>query len=207
METQAFLQILPTNIYLLTAFANLGLPNSTKHQPPNHSIMQNRRSFIKKSGSLFAAGLLPLSAFSILRTRQGQAENIVVTLYVDTGSIEKNNSAVACHFGQPEGVSNEEFTIDANVGDTITWVGVSTSAPETDQVNIRSINHEGGKNVFGQNVLIGDRGAPEKVVGKIVSTTGNEKRDFFKYKLSFTVKNNGQNRNGTFHIDPVIRVH
>lgn len=169
--------------------------------------MQNRRSFIKKSGLLLAAGTLPLSAFSVMRTRQGEAQNIVVTLYVDTSLIDNKNTDTSCNFGQPEEVSNEEFTIDANVGDTVTWQGLSTNAPETDRVNIKTINHEGGKNVFGQNVLIGDRGAPEKVVGKVVSKTGDEKKDLFKYKISFTVQNNGKNRNGTFHIDPVIRVH
>lgn len=169
--------------------------------------MQNRRSFIKKSGLLLAAGTLPLSAFTIVRERQDQAQNIVVTLYVDTSLITNKNTASTCNFGQPEGVSNEEFTIDANVGDTVTWQGLSSNAPETDHVNIKSINHEGGKNVFAQNVLIGDRGTPEKVVGKVVNKTGDEKKDQFKYKISFTVMNNGKNRNGTFHIDPVIRAH
>jgi hypothetical protein len=169
--------------------------------------MQSRRSFIKKSGLMLVAGALPLSAFSISRSRHGQAQNIVVTLYVNTSLIDNQNTATSCNFGQPEGVSNEEFTIDANVGDTVTWQGVSTNAPQTDRVHIKSINHEGGKNVFGQNVLIGDRGTPEKVVGKVVNKTGDEKKDRFKYKISFTVQNNGQNRNGTFHIDPVIRVH
>lgn len=76
--------------------------------------MQNRRSFIKKSGLMLVAGALPLSAFSIFRTRQGQAQNIVVTLYVNTSLVDKQNTATSCNFGQPEGVSNEEFTIDAN---------------------------------------------------------------------------------------------
>jgi|GEM_PF-756969 hypothetical protein len=169
--------------------------------------MQNRRSFLKQSGLLLAAGALPLSAFSVFRNRVNQTESIVVTLYVDTSKIDKDNVNASCNFGQAVEISNEEFTIEAKVGDTITWQGVSTNAPDTDVVNIKSINHEGGKNVFGQNVLIGDRETPEKVVGKVVSTTGDEKKDLFKYKISFTVLNNGSNRNGTFHIDPVIKVH
>lgn len=169
--------------------------------------MQNRRSFLKQSGLLLAAGTLPLSAFSVFRNRVNQAENIVVTLYVDTSKIDKNDVNAACNFGQALEIPNEEFTIEARVGDTITWKGVSTSAPDTDVVNIKSINHEGGKNIFGQNVLIGDRETPEKVVGKVASTTGEEKTDVFKYKISFTVLNNGSIRNGTFHIDPKITVH
>lgn len=102
-------------------------------------------------------------------------------------------------------ISNEEFTIDVNLGDTVTWEGVSSNAPSTDVVNIVSINHEGGKNVFDKNVLKGNGETPEKVTGTaITKTDGGEK---YKYKISFTVLNNGTKRNGMFHIDPKIAVH
>ena len=161
--------------------------------------METRRSFLKKSSLLVAAGSLPLSALA----QQGQ--NIVITLNVDTGSIDKSDVNASCNFGQDDSIPNEEFTVAANVGDTITWQGVSTNAPESDIVNIVSINYEGGKNVFGQNILSGDRNTPRRVSGKVQFATP-EGQDY-KYKISFTVTNKGQQRNGTFHIDPKIQVH
>jgi hypothetical protein len=92
-----------------------------------------------------------------------------------------------------------------NVGDTVTWQGVSSNAPSTDVVNIVSINHEGGKNVFDQNVLKSNGQSPERVSGVVKSRTDDGKK--YKYKISFTVTNNGAKRNGMFHIDPKIFVH
>ncbi|MBL7849581.1 MAG: hypothetical protein JNN04_01675 [Cyclobacteriaceae bacterium] len=161
--------------------------------------MESRRSFLKKSGLLMAAGSLPLAALS----QEGQ--NIVITLNVDTSTIDKKDVNASCNFGQEEGVPNEEFTVSANIGDTITWQGISVNAPETDVVNIVSINYEGGKNIFGQNILSSNRTEPRRVTGKVQSATP-EGQDY-KYKISFTVSNNGRQRNGTFHIDPKIQVH
>ena len=161
--------------------------------------MESRRSFLKKSGLLVAAGSLPLAALS----QDGQ--NIVITLNVDTSTIDKKDVNASCNFGQDESIPNEAFTVAANIGDTITWQGISVNAPETDVVNIVSINHEGGKNVFGQNILSGDRNTPRRVTGKVQFATP-EGQDY-KYKISFTVTNNGKQRNGTFHIDPKIQVH
>lgn len=161
--------------------------------------MESRRSFLKKSGLLVAAGSLPLAALS----QDGQ--NIVITLNVNTSAIDKKDVNASCNFGQDAGIPNEDFTVAANIGDTITWQGVSVNAPETDVVNIVSINHEGGKNVFGQNILSSDRNTPRRVTGKVQFATP-EGQDY-KYKISFTVTNNGKQRNGTFHIDPKIQVH
>lgn len=161
--------------------------------------MESRRSFLKKSGLLVAAGSLPLAALA----QDGQ--NIVITLNVDTSTIDKKDVNASCNFGQEEGIANEDFTVAANIGDTITWQGISVNAPDTDVVNIVSINHEGGKNVFGQNILSSNRTEPRRVSGKVLYSTP-EGQDF-KYKISFTVSNNGKQRNGTFHIDPKIQVH
>ncbi len=87
-----------------------------------------------------------------------------ITLNVNTGEIQKPNADEYCDFGQPSDVANRDFTITVNVGDTVIWEGVSTDAPGTDVVNIVSINHEGGKNVFDRNILKGDGGNPERVV-------------------------------------------
>lgn len=164
--------------------------------------MQNRRSFLKKSGVILAAGSLPLAGVSISKQRD-VAGNTVVTLYVDTEGITKPDVNPYCNFGQPPEIANEDFTIEVEVGDTVTWQGVSANAPSTDTVDIVSINYEGGKNVFGQNILRGGGEDPETVSATVLyRTEGSD----YKYKLSFRVYNDGVQRNGVFHIDPKIRV-
>ena len=152
-----------------------------------------------------AAGALPLSALAkLLGFKKSPPENVVITLYVNTAQIDSRNVNASCNFGQEAGISNEEFTTDVNLGDSVTWQGVSANAPSTDVVNIVSINHEGGKNVFDENVLKSS-GTPEKVTAIAKQrTAGGEK---FKYKILFTVTNNGSKRNGMFHIDPKLDVH
>ena len=169
--------------------------------------MEKRRSFIKKSGFLLAASALPLSALAkFLGLKKSPPATTVVTLYVNTAQIDNRNVNASCNFGQASGISNEEFTIEVNVGDTITWQGVSSNAPSTDVVNIVSINHEGGKNVFDQNVLKSSmEDGREKVSAVVRSRTDDGNK--YKYKISFTVINGGNRRNGMFHIDPKIEVH
>jgi len=129
--------------------------------------------------------------------------NVNVTLSVNTGSIENPNVDAYCTFGQGNGVSNENYTTVANVGDTITWQGVSSSSPSTDVVNITSINYTGGQNIFDQNVIGGNNGNPEKVIATIANNTQNEEEE---YTINFTVYNGTNRRNGSFSIDPKIIV-
>jgi hypothetical protein len=136
-------------------------------------------------------------------TIQAQENTVVVTLNVNTGQIEKNNLATTCNFGQPQNISNENFTIEVNVGDIITWQGVSSSAPETDIVEITKIKRAKGKNIFDKEELL--PGENKKISGKALFQTTAE--DIYKYDISFTVSTNGKKRNGTFHIDPKIIVH
>lgn len=126
-----------------------------------------------------------------------------ITLNVDTGKIVKPNIDPFCNFGQPANISNRDYTIKVDIGDIIIWEGVSSSAPSTDIVNITSINHEGGVNVFGRNVLRGNGDSPEIVIGRVLhGAPGDED----KYAISFTVYNNGEKRNGAFRIDPKLIV-
>lgn len=127
--------------------------------------------------------------------------NVNVTLSVNTGSIVNPNVDAYCTFGQGNGVSNEDYTTEANVGDTITWQGVSSSAPATDVVNITSINYTGGQNIFDQNVINGNNGNPEKVIATIANNTQGEEEE---YTINFTVFNGSNRRNGSFSIDPKI---
>ena len=146
--------------------------------------------------------LLTLCLSFSLSTMAQQPETHIITLYVNTADIEKPNIDQYANFGQEAGISNRDFTIHVRKGDIVIWKGISTSS-EADMVNISAINHEGGVNVFGQNVLRGNGETPELVVGTVIN--GNP-GDEDKYKISFKVYINGTKKHGTFHIDPKIIV-
>lgn len=131
-------------------------------------------------------------------------ETHTITLYVNTAEVTSQNTAEQCNFGQAEGISNEDFTIQVKKGDIIVWKAVSINAPESDMVSVTAINHEGGVNIFNKNVLLGNGQSPEVVTGTVVQGAPGDEE---KYKISFKVFNNGEQRNGTFHIDPKIQIH
>jgi len=147
---------------------------------------------------------LALLCFSLFFTSLSAQEEHEIILEVNTAEIQNPNINDFCRFqGQDPEVSNEDYTIEARVGDVVIWRGVSTSSPD-DIVEIRAINHQGdqgGRDIFGQNVLPGENG---QVTGTIVNTT--EAGTEYKYLLQFWVYNNGTRRGGTFNIDPRIRV-
>ncbi len=123
--------------------------------------------------------------------------NQTVTLNVDTSvNLTPQNVDDYSNFGQPSG-TNEDFTTDVNVGDTVTWTGQSSTQPSV-TVNITKIQYDGGSDVFGTPVL-GGTGSPETVVGTVENDTGGDEET---YTIFFTVSN----QNGTFHIDPKILV-
>lgn len=129
-------------------------------------------------------------------------ETHYITLHVNTSVVDNQNASEVSNFGQEEGISNEDFTISVRLGDTIIWRGLS-SVSEDDEVFIESINYEGGVNIFNRNILRSTRENPGLVIGTaVVGNVG----DMIKYKVSFTVSNNGVKRQGTFHIDPKIRL-
>lgn len=154
---------------------------------------------IFKKNYALAAILLLLFA---VKSYSQDPEAHYITLYVDTSIINSQNENEVSNFGQTTNVSNEDYTIDVRLGDTIIWRGVSSVSDE-DVVNITAINYEGGVNIFNRNVLRGDNGDPEQVTGTVV--TGNV-GDMIKYKVSFTVYRNGSKLPGTFKIDPKIRL-
>ena len=149
----------------------------------------------------FKSVLALIFSFSLSAQAFAQTER-VITLQVNTGEINNRNVNEQSTFGQPAGISNEEFTVEAEVGDTIIWEGISTV--EGDAVLIESINHEGdkgGRDVFGKNQLDGEDGI---VRGTILNTT--EAEADYKYKITFRVVREGRNRRGVYHIDPKLRV-
>ncbi len=129
---------------------------------------------------------------------------VTVTLFVNTGAISNQSNVDAnSSFGQPQNITNENFTINPNTLDNIIWQGFSSSAPSTDAVNITSIVYEGAYNVFGSNQPNGNKQNPEKVLGTVANHTNGETE---VYKIFFTVSNNGVLKNQQFHIDPIIQV-
>jgi len=127
---------------------------------------------------------------------------VTITLYVNTSQINVHNIDSESNFGQVSGISNEDYTTNANPGDTVTWQGLST-ASTSDVVNITAINYEGGQNVFDQNNLPGNGSSPEKVIGVVQNGKAGRTE---VYTLFFTVFNNGTRRGGTYRIDPKLAI-
>ncbi len=125
----------------------------------------------------------------------------VITLYVNTTDIQKPNIGDYANFRQSSDISNEDYTTHVRKGDIVIWRGVSTT-DSLDVVNITSINHHGGPKLFDKNVLKGNGGDNEVVVGVITKGPVEEKE---KYVLHFTVKRNGEPQIHPFKIDPKIR--
>ena len=139
---------------------------------------------------------LPIMLFS-----QEGPQNHVVILNVNTQKIKNPNIEADCNFGQDPNVSNKEYTIDVRPGDFIIWQGLSMDDPENDIVRIVSVDHESGSNFFGTSTLE-DNGQGE-VLGEVkFGLTGQ----VMKYTIKFTVFNGGEQRNGTFVIDPKIKI-
>ena len=147
--------------------------------------------------------ILLLLPVLLLTNLSAQTERVII-LEVNTTDIENPNVNDFCNFqGQDPQVSNEDYTVEANLGDTIIWRGVSTSSPDH-TVEIRAINHQGnrgGRDIFGSNKLSGENG---EVRGTIINRT--EAGTDYKYKIQFRVYIDGSRKRGTFNIDPKIRV-
>ena len=151
-----------------------------------------------KKFTLFVVSTLSLLLVSISSIAQ---TSHTVVLRVNTADISKPNLEPFCSFdGQDPNVLDVDFTTLVSNGDTIRWQGISSSS-DSDQVNIVSINYRGGQNVLGQNVIRGENGVVTAVVQN--AEVGQEE----KYAISFTVFNNGEQRNGTYTIDPKLKIH
>lgn len=124
-------------------------------------------------------------------------ETHVITLYVNTTEITRSTIDENADFGQQDGSSNEDYTIEVFMGDTVQWVGESSS-DDADKVEIVQINYQSGERFFNSNVLNGSNGV---VTGTI--TQGRAGRDQ-KYNIKFRITRNGQRVNEIFQIDPKI---
>lgn len=157
----------------------------------------NEKSKISPKVEELIISELPDSRFS------GKIHEIV--LYVNTSEITQTNIEEKANFGQPYYITNEDYTTEVSKGDIIIWRGVSVT-DTLDVVNIIRIRHEKGKKLLGKNVLQGNDGDPEMVVGMIGNDQAGDDNEleYEKYTLHFTVYNNGTKRNGDFKIDPKI---
>lgn len=127
-----------------------------------------------------------------------------ITLYVNTSEITQTTTEEYSDFRQPYYVTNEDYTTYVSKGDIIIWRGVSIT-DTLDTVNITRIQHHAGKKLLGKNVLKGNDGDPEMVVGMIGKDISDQVAlDHEKYIIHFTVYNNGVKRNGNFKIDPKL---
>ena len=112
-----------------------------------------------------------------------------------------------CSFeGQTNGVTNENFEISVNNGDTITWSGIPSPANANDVVKITKIDYESGTNLFGTSDLT-PTGNANTITGTVANAHSN---DVETYKIEFQVFNNNvlksSGTSSVYQIDPKIRV-
>ena len=117
------------------------------------------------------------------------------TLRCNVAALEADNPPYqVCQFtDQDRGTDTRDYTIYAEVGDTIIWDGESSDGTST--IDIRKIKYGKGTNVFNDKELDGET----TVVGTIQRNTEGKP---YKYKISFKINNTGK----TYTIDPKIIV-
>ena len=118
-----------------------------------------------------------------------------VTLKCNVAALQADNPPYqVCQFvNQEPGTDTREYTIYAEVGDTIIWDGESSDG--TAAIDIRKIKYHRGTNVFNKKDLEGET----TVVGTVKNETNG---NLYKYKISFKIDNTGK----MYSIDPKVRV-
>jgi len=130
-----------------------------------------------------------------------QGNPIKIDLMVNTQEINQGNINKMSHFGQPNDISNEEYTIDVKMGDMVIWKAKSETG-NGDHVYIKAIIYEDGTSLF-KNKRLTDNNTPGAVVGIIVN--GNP-GDFEKYTIKFEVVKRGQKSGDIYRIDPKLKL-
>ena len=127
-------------------------------------------------------------------TSMGQNQ-IKATLKCNVAALRAGNpSHEVCQFvGQEPGTDTRDYTIYAEVGDTIIWSGESSDG--TAAIDIKKIKYHKGTNVFNTKDLNGET----TVVGEIQENTNGKT---YKYKISFKI----DNADKMYSIDPKIIV-
>ena len=159
----------------------------------------------KQISIMMAVVLLSLSINSCDRCTGNSTDftSETITLYVDTDKINETNIDSTCNFGQTNGVSNADYTTVVTFGDEITWVGISSSSPDTDIVKIKKIKYESGAEILTKKVNRNSWFSP-KVRGKvnIKDRLDLTKENKEKYSIEFKVKG----KTGRFIIDPKLQI-
>lgn len=108
---------------------------------------------------------------------------------------DKVEPFLACHFeGQDEDTDTRDYTIEAEVGNTIIWQGESESG--NDSIFIRKIKLAQGTNIFDRDFING----VETVTGVVKHNTKN--KPDYKYTIHFKINNSGK----MYKIDPKVKV-
>lgn len=120
---------------------------------------------------------------------------IEATLECNVAALRAGNPAYqVCQFTDQEpGTDTRDYTIYADVGDTIIWSGESSDGSAA--IDIKKIKYHKGTNVFNKKDLEGET----TVVGTIQHKTEGKP---YKYKISFKIDNTGK----MYSIDPKITV-
>jgi len=144
--------------------------------------------------------ILPVFLLLFLSENSLSQELHTITLYVNTSALahERDVNQYA-NFGQEAGISNEDYTVLVNLNDDIEWVGVSSSAPDTDLVYITKIKHDKKDKLLNSDDIDGEKVVRAKVTK---GNSGNEE----KYTIHFKIVSQTNPQNQTFKIDPVLRI-
>jgi len=139
----------------------------------------------------FLLSLIFIFACSTLYSQDEHRE----TLKCNVAALEAGNPAYqVCQFTDQEpGTDTRDYTIYAEVGDTIIWDGESSDGSAA--IDIRKIKYHRGTNVFNSREIEGET----TVVGQVQEKTNGQP---YKYKISFKINNTGR----TYTIDPKIIV-
>ncbi len=115
-----------------------------------------------------------------------------IILNVNTAEIKKSNVEETCDFGQPDNVSNEDFSIEVRLGDEVKWEinAVDENPRELELINMK---YERGRNLF-RKEKINRQG--DVIRGTVVAGAVGQSE---KYSIKFKVKGKG-----SFVIDPKI---
>lgn len=144
--------------------------------------------------------ILPVFLLIFLSENSLAQELHTITLYVNTGLLTQNRDVDQyANFGQDASISNKDYTVEVNMNDDIEWVGVSSSAPDTDFVHITKIKHDKKEKILNSDDIDGEKVVRAKV------TKGNI-GDTEKYEIRFKITSASNPQDRTFNIDPVLKI-
>jgi hypothetical protein len=176
---------------LLLAFASVGCQQEEK---PASDIVPNQTT-INPDPNEITINLVPGKKHIVLLVNTAA----IGTADIDTTDMDVNpvKAKPFCSFPDQHGISDSLYTTHVYPGDTVVWLGVSTSAPLDDKIDIDKVIHRGGPEVL--DIISEENGIVEGIVLDDKSFWGENER----YAIRFRV--NDQPR--PYVLDPILRVH